>query len=250
MYTNINTQQAIKSMRDFIQVNSDKIPQTFPGTLFLEILEIVMMNNIFSFGHTFWLQLTGTAMGMPAACAYATITFRQHENIHILPKFRSHLLYYKHYIDVVFGIWLPSATDNCNAWDQFKNDLNGWAGLHWKIEDPSHKTVFLDLNIQLADCKIYTNTYQNSLNLYLYIPPLSSHPPSRLEGLIAGEMRRYWLQNDPKAFQDVPTRFLECLLCRGHTLEPLTPLVKQAASCLDNNFTNLIGSPSTADNTL
>ncbi len=145
-------------MRDFIQVNSDKIPQTFPGTLFLEILEIVMMNNIFSFGHTFWLQLTGTAMGMPAACAYATITFRQHENIHILPKFRSHLLYYKHYIDVVFGIWLPSATDNCNAWDQFKNDLNGWAGYIGKS-----KTLHIKLPSWISISNWQTAKYTQTL---------------------------------------------------------------------------------------
>jgi hypothetical protein len=92
MYTNIDTQQAINSMQDFIQVNLDKIPSNFPTTLFLNILEIVMNNNIFSFGDTFWLQLTCTAMGMPAACSYATITFGQHENIHLLPEYRA--IYY------------------------------------------------------------------------------------------------------------------------------------------------------------
>jgi len=250
MYTNIDTQQAINSMQDFIQVNLDKIPSNFPTTLFLNILEIVMNNNIFSFGDTFWLQLTCTAMGMPAACSYATITFGQHENIHLLPKYRSHLLYYKHYIDDIFGVWLPSETDNCDTWDQIKNDLNSWVGLHWKTEEPSHKTVFLDLNIQITVVKIHTSTYQKSLNLYLCIPPLSVHPPSCFKGLITGEIRRYWLQNDPKTFQDILAKFLEHLLNKGHTLENLIPLIKHTASLLDSSITNPIESPYPTDNTL
>jgi len=87
MYTNIDTQQAILSMRSFIHDNANNIPNDFPTTLFLQLLEIVMTNNIFSFDDTYWLQLTGTAMGTPAACSYATITYGQHENSQIFPKF-------------------------------------------------------------------------------------------------------------------------------------------------------------------
>jgi len=105
MYTNIETQQALTSMHDFIQSSIHNIPESFPTSLFLQVLEIVMKNNIFSFGNTFWLQQIGTAMGMPTACSYASITYGQHENTQILPKFKSHLLYYKRYIDGVFVIW-------------------------------------------------------------------------------------------------------------------------------------------------
>jgi hypothetical protein len=161
-----------------------------------------MTNNIFSFGETFWLQLTGTAMGTPTACSYATITFGQHENSKILPKFNQHLIYYKRYIDDVFGVWNE-------AWEQFKMELNNLGGLCWKIEEPSHKTVFLDLNIQLVKATNLTSTYQKGLNIYLYIPPLSAHPPSCLKGLIAGETRHYWIQNSPEDFQSILTKFIE-----------------------------------------
>jgi len=84
--------------------------------MFLQVLELVMTNNIFSFGDTTWLQLTGTAMGTPAACAYATITYGQHENTKILTEFSSNLLYYKRYIDDIFAIWIPSKTGNNIIW--------------------------------------------------------------------------------------------------------------------------------------
>jgi len=174
MYTNIDTQQAILSMRSFIHDNTKNIPNDFHTTLFLQLLEIIMTNNVFSFDDTFWLQLSGTAMGTPAACSYATITYRQHENSQILPKFGQRLLYYKSYTDDIFGVWIPSETDDNTVWEQFKTELNNWAGLHWKIEDRSNKTVFLDLNIQLIKTKI-TSTFQKDLNLYLYIPLLSAH---------------------------------------------------------------------------
>jgi hypothetical protein len=58
-----------------------------------------MQNNIFSFADTYWLQLSGTAMGTPVACAYATVTFGHYKNTTILPEFAPQLLYYKLYID-------------------------------------------------------------------------------------------------------------------------------------------------------
>jgi len=80
MYTNIDTASGLQSMHNFFTSNLSNIPSSFPTNLFLAVLEMVMNNNIFSFSNTFWHQLPGTAMGTPAACAYATITFAQFEN--------------------------------------------------------------------------------------------------------------------------------------------------------------------------
>jgi hypothetical protein len=53
-----------------------------------------MDNNIFSFSDSYWLQLSGTAMGTPVACTYAMMSFGQFENKEILPNFQNNLLYY------------------------------------------------------------------------------------------------------------------------------------------------------------
>jgi len=135
--------------------------------------------------------------------------------------------------------------DDNTIWEQLKTELNNWASLHWKIENRSNKPVFLDLNIQLINTKIHTSTFQKDLNLYLYIPSLSAHPPSCLKGLIAGEMRRYWLQNDPEDFQQILSKFIERLLNRGHTLENLTPILNQAARSLDDQLIRTPHNPTT-----
>ncbi len=237
MYTNIDTNVGIQSFQDFFIYNQAKIPQDFPVNLFLRVLELVMTNNIFCFGDTTWLQLSGTAMGTPAACAYATITYGHHENTKILTEFLPQLLYYRRYIDDIFGVWVPPPTNKETTWVKFKERLNEWGSLEWIIESPSNKTTFLDLNLELKNCKIQTSTFQKALNLYLYIPPNSAHPPSCLKGLISGEMRRYWIQNDPQNFESILTKFIIRLTERGHNLHDLLPLLKHAAVQLKNHHT-------------
>jgi len=118
-----------------------------------------MENNVFSFADTFWLQLSGTAMGTPTACAYAMLSYGHHENTEILEEFQPNLLYYKRYIDDIFGIWLPPKTQKINTWNRFKEKLNSWGSLEWIIQEPSNRTQFLDLNIHIQDSSILTETY-------------------------------------------------------------------------------------------
>jgi hypothetical protein len=54
MYTNIDTATGVSSMWDFLKANREHIPDSFPSNLFLQILEMVMDNNIFSFSNTYW----------------------------------------------------------------------------------------------------------------------------------------------------------------------------------------------------
>jgi hypothetical protein len=90
-----------------------------------------MNNNIFSFAKTKWSQLLGMAMGTPAACAYATITYGHYENTVILTEFAPNLLYYRCYIDDIFGIWIPPDSHQTETWRSFENKrINGalWNG--------------------------------------------------------------------------------------------------------------------------
>jgi hypothetical protein len=95
MYTNIDTTTGLTTMKNFLDINQENFPTDFPSKLFLQILEIVMRNNIFSFADTYWLQLSRTAMGTPAACAYATLTYGHYKNTTLLPAFQDNILYYR-----------------------------------------------------------------------------------------------------------------------------------------------------------
>jgi hypothetical protein len=246
MYTNIDTNLGIASIREFISTHQNKLPTNFPTNFFFLVLALVMKRNIFPFGDTHWLQLAGTAMGTPVACSYATVAFGQYENAKIIPTFHTNLIYYKRYIDDVIGIWLPPTKNQANTWNNFKDLLSSRGTLKWTVEVPSTSISFLDLNIRIEGSSITTSTFQKPLNLYLYIPPLSAHPPSCFKGLIYGELKRYWDQNSPTDFANILAKFIQQIVERGHSLEKLSPLLLQAATALDYKHAALI--PDNNDN--
>jgi hypothetical protein len=238
MYTNIDTSLGLETLKDFLLENSTGISTSFPTNLFLQIMELVMRNNIFSFQDTYWLQTSGTAMGTPVACAYATTTYGHYENSILLPNFKSNLLYYRRYIDDIFGIWIPTTSGSkSETWESFKKQLNGWGNLKWVIEEPSLNTNFLDLTLSISESKILTKTFQKDMNLYLYSPASSAHPPSCLKGLIMGDMRRYWIQNNKDDFEAILSKFILRLMKRGHKIENLIPILMQAAASLNSSVT-------------
>jgi hypothetical protein len=109
MYTNIDTDHALLRIATFLRHHPD-CPN---ASALIEALEIIMRYNIFQFGNTYWQQLTGTAMGTPPACDYATIYFGIHE-LDILPRFIFILcslpLYFR-YIDNGIGLWKHDKND-------------------------------------------------------------------------------------------------------------------------------------------
>jgi hypothetical protein len=69
--------------------------------------------------------------------------------------------------------------------------------LEWEVSDLSKSADFLDLTLTIEDTgRITSKTYQKEMNLYLYIPHISStHPSSVFDSFIEGQSQRYWLQN-------------------------------------------------------
>jgi hypothetical protein len=168
MYTNIDTATGLQALNNIFSTFENRISPTFPREFFLTVLELVMNNNIFTFGDSFWIQLQGTAMGTPTAPLYSIITYGFHENNHILNQYSSNLFYYKRYIDDIFGIWVDTPL---NTWNNFKSDLDSFGLLQWNVENLTHSTTFLDLQIEISQDTIVTKTFQKELNHYLYIPP-------------------------------------------------------------------------------
>ena len=236
MYTNIDTATALEAFTFLFDHYKKEIPENFPREFFLQALEIVMNRNLFQFDDTFWLQLDGTAMGTPTACLYATISYGVYERNKILPAYSTFLSFYKRFIDDVFGIWIPS-TDGMDDdhWEKFKLAMNGWGKLQWVISERSKKADFLDLTISLEKGKILTRTFQKSMNLYLYIPPISAHPTSCFKGLIVGNFLRFRKQNNDHDFCTLLGNFIQHLLARGHSLKAIKSHFLQAAATADKS---------------
>jgi hypothetical protein len=88
----------------------------------------------------------------------------------------------------------------------------------------------MDLTISISgDGTISTSLYEKEQNLYLYLPPHSSHPKGVNKSLINGQILRICRlcssQSDADSFI---ARFLSRLLDRGHAEEDLQPLFSRA----------------------
>jgi hypothetical protein len=95
--TNIDTKHGLKRIQKWFDLHCWEIlvkyPR-FPFKLILELLRLVMTNNIFQFDNCLLHQQNGTAVGTSVACLYATIYYSDHEETHILPKYKLFLRYY------------------------------------------------------------------------------------------------------------------------------------------------------------
>ncbi|MGA0808888.1 MAG: hypothetical protein ACO3PI_07545, partial [Burkholderiaceae bacterium] len=193
-------------------------------------IEIVFRNNLFKLGDTYWRQVSGTGMGICPAPPYATITYGLHES-KTVPLWQDQILFYKRFIDDIFGIWLmdPDPTLNQERWNGFKQAMQEWNGLEWVFSDLQGSVNFMDLTITIRGPTLHTTLFEKAQNLYLYLPPHSSHPKGVFTGLIFGKILRIRRLCTDKADADAKVvEFLHQLLARGHTRNSLQPLFHKA----------------------
>ena len=110
----------------------------------------------------------------------------------IQPRHGHNLPYNRRFIDDIIGIWTGNHTDE---WEAYQKDLNNFGILTWEVGPLSREVDFLDLTLRIEGGRIVSKTYQKPLNLYLYLPPSSSHPPGCIKGTIYGLVGRYYAQN-------------------------------------------------------
>ena len=229
MYTNIKTDPALAEISSYIM--SDTVSWNPRKKLaMLDALHLVFKNNIFKFGDTYWRQRSGTAMGTPPAPPWATLFFAPHED-RLCEKYSHCLWLYRRFIEDVFGVWLvdEDPQQNKQNWTDFCTDLNAWYGLEWKSTTPSNTYNFMDLTISIVNNRIHTTLYEKEMNLYLYIPPHSSHPKGVFTGLIFGQVLRIRrLCSTPSDATKKIQEFFNRLVARGHSPDALMPLFQHA----------------------
>jgi hypothetical protein len=212
MYTNIDTDHALAVIRRFL-------PNNWLNKAIMEALDIIMRHIFFEFGDTSWLQPHWHRHGTPSAPSYATLYFGIHEKDTILRQFGRFFLFYKRYIDDVLGIWHCASAnlDRRMLWRNFQADLDKFGKLRWEVSARATTAIFLDLQLTLNNgCVTYT-LYETPLNLHMYLPPHSAHPPGVLRGLVFGMINRlYRLNSDRNVIDSQINTFFNRLIVRGY----------------------------------
>ena len=110
----------------------------------------------------------------------------------MLARFGARIQLYRRFIDDVLGIWLvdPDPAEDSRQWTSFVDLMQDYYGLEWIFEERSKKVNYMDMTISIHEGRIVTSLYEKAMNLYLYIPPHSAHPPGVLTGLVSGNILR------------------------------------------------------------
>ena len=230
MYTNIRTGPALEHISNLLRHEEGRTFHHYDAKALIEAIEIVFKNNILQFGDTYWRQISGTGMGIAPAPPWATIYYAIHEN-NILPRWTEQVLFYRRFIDDIIGIWLcdENIEHNNDLWAQFKNDLQQWYGLEWEFSPLSISCNYMDLALTVTNGAIHSTLFEKPQNLYLYLPPHSSHPKGPLQSLILGNVLRiHRLCSSPQEVRKHTRAFFRRLVNRGHNTTTLTPLFHKA----------------------
>ena len=136
----------------------------------------------------------GKVRGTSSAVMWATLYYAYHEVHTIIPKNGQNLLFFKRFSDDIFGTWTGNLTSD---WDSFSEDIDNFGVLTWDITGikPATSVNFLDMTLTIENDRIISRTFQKAMNLHLYIPPMSEHPPGCIRGTIFGLISRYYQQN-------------------------------------------------------
>ena len=220
MYSNIHPAEALPKMEAYLQLFGHELKSfcKLQIEFVIKLTRLVMLNNVFKFGDTWWKQTVGTAMGTSCACVYATVVFAFEERTIIQTKYNKNLGFYKRKIDDIFAVWLSNPS-NPNAWEHFKKDLNSCSSLEWNVEELADSVDFLDLTLHVdpESRRINYKTCQKPMNLFLYIPHHSAHTPGLLKSLAYGLISTYKRQNSSDHdFQSNVGKLFKRLLARGY----------------------------------
>ena len=109
--------------------------------------------------------------------------------------------------------------------------MNTFPGLTWEFEDPSDKVNFMDLTITIQNGHTSTSLFEKPLNLHLYIPPHSAHPPGLLPGIIHSTLFRIFTLCSDHDDRILRTRvFFKRLQARGYKSDQIKSLFYKAIS--------------------
>lgn len=189
LYTNIDTALGLSAVRDCLK----KYPEdNRPDTEIMDLLELCLTRNDFTFNSQWYLQVKGTAMGKKFAPAYANIYMADWEHEALL-KCEKKPLFYVRYIDDIFGIWTHSAED-------FRIFIDTLSSHHESINlDPtleSNQINFLDTIIYkhpdfIQTGKLDTKVFFKPTDTHALLHKKSFHPKHVFKGILKSQLLRF-----------------------------------------------------------
>ena len=107
--------------------------------------------------------------------------------------------------------------------------MNNFPGLTWEFNAATDKVDFMDLTISIKNGQISTSLFGKQLNLHLYIPPHSAHPPGLLPGIVHSTLYRIFTLCSDHNDRILRTKvFFKQLQAQGYKSDQIKPLFYKA----------------------
>lgn len=183
MYSNIDSTHGIEVTHQFFDKFKNQLPPDCQTKFILLTLEIIMKENIFQFGDTYWLQSIGCAMYI-CGCKLLLHLHRPSRNIRspwqvqTIPTFLLSIYWQHHWclgpqpIQQHKKIQWIICIERLNNWEKFCLTSTGFK----RSLQLMNLTISIINHNDFLGPPLHHCTFQKVHYLHLYIPPLSAHP--------------------------------------------------------------------------
>lgn len=184
LYTNMNLNRIMQTTRQVFANNPDP---NRPDDELLNLLELTLYSNDFSFNNNQYLQIHGTAMGKKYAPGLANLYLRSFDET-AQTGFQISPIFYFRFLDDVFFVW----TGGKALLMKFQSFLNNLIpDIEITFEFNEVQIPFLDTLIYIKDNKLKTKTYFKPTDTHQLLHVASYHPKHTTVGILKSQFIRF-----------------------------------------------------------
>ena len=188
LYTNIETGPGLRAVRETFERYPDS---SRPDSHILDLLEICLTSNTFTFNNKQYLQTQGTAMGQRYAPSYANIYMAQWER-EALTKCTLRPTFFFRFLDDIIGVW----EHGIDTFTHFVDTLNNHhTSIKLKHNIDTHKVDFLDTTVYFhprgAQNTLRTKVFFKPTDTHALLHKHSYHPKHTFSGIIKSQIIRF-----------------------------------------------------------
>lgn len=188
LYTNMDIDRTLRIVKEALS----RHPQANrPDREILQLLELTMRNNDFTFCGLVFLQIFGTAMGKNFAPNCANLYLIEYDQ-RATHDFRIHPLFFFRFLDDTFLLW-PGSVDDLKEYETFLNNLIPDIKITLNY---SHTAVnFLDTTVfkhtHNGRTTLQTKVYFKDTDTHQLLHTSSFHPRPTFQGILTSQVLRF-----------------------------------------------------------
>ena len=253
LYTNIQKEDALKSMEKVLEARADK---SMPTEFLLELLDLVLTFNIFEHDSQLYQQLIGVSMGTKVGPSVADIFMSfidediKRKAMNFAINMTNPLSFFKRFLDDILMIWTGSYEDLHKFLGQINTihpSIKFTMQHTKKISDPPSSSSppppdtcncepassipFLDASISVENGRIKTALYRKPCAKNQYLLPTSCHPnsvPANIPYSLA--LRLVCLHTDPGERDKSLEELRDMLVARGYKRKLIAAAIARAVA--------------------